>query len=264
MGNMQKVTARAWLRSAVTWRMLLLLVIFAAVAAGMIRLGAWQLDRAALRGAAEAERITAERIAADPVALEDVLAPSESVTEDTKLVKVSATGEWGSQVLVPGRQIGDADAVLVVTELRLTDGEYAGAMIPVVRGWLTPAQVDDAGGAVGVVVPEGSATVVGYLADGEKAASGSYSDGEVGAISAGQLLNLWGGLAYAGYLVQVEPDDGLGAVPPPTYADTQGMNLQNLAYAGEWFLFGGFALALWAYMVRADAQRRIEERALAQ
>ena len=60
------------LRAAVRPRMLVLLVLLLAAAALCARLGAWQLDRAQVHGAAAAERHTAELVAAPAVPLDDV------------------------------------------------------------------------------------------------------------------------------------------------------------------------------------------------
>src|SRR5699024_9991683 len=36
--------------------------------------------------------------------------------------------------------------------------------------------------------------------------------------------------------------------------DGGGLNLRNLAYAGEWFIFGGFAVAIWWRMIRDESR----------
>ena len=86
----------------------------------------------------------------------------------------------------------------------------------------------------------------------------------VGAISTGELANLWGGPTFTGFVVLAEsqPATALAVAPPPSYGRTEGMNLQNLAYAGEWWIFGGFALFLWWRIVREDAVRQREAAAL--
>lgn len=263
-GKVQKVTGRQWLVAARSGRMLALFVLLAVAAAVAIRLGAWQLDRAAIRGAEEARQIEIERLAAEPVPLEDALAVGDLVTTDQKLVKVEATGEWGAQLLVPDRQVDGAPAYLAVNEFRLTEGPDSGAMIAVLRGWIAPEVVDEAGGASGVPAPSGVETIVGFIHEDENAGEGAYPPGEVGAISAGQLVNLWGGPAFSGYLVAVEAvGGGVNTVPPPSYSEEEGMNVRNLLYAGEWFLFGGFALFLWWRMVRDEAAILLEEELLA-
>ncbi|MGM0385046.1 MAG: SURF1 family protein [Actinomycetota bacterium] len=270
---MERVTGREWLRSASKPGMIALLVAVAVVAYLFIQLGAWQLDRAALRGAEEARRVEAAKLAADPVPLADALAVGQVFRTEQQLLKVRVSGEFREQVLVPGRSVNGSDAVLVVTALWTTDGE-ATTMIPVLRGWVTPSDVTTADGAAGAAtaaaaalldVPAGPVSLVGYLSDSEKAVVGDFPDGMVGAISAGELANLWGGPTYTGFLVlaESEPASALPVVPPPSYDRQGGMNLQNLFYAAEWFIFGGFAVFVWWRFVREDAIRDREAAVLA-
>ncbi|SNU00381.1 Cytochrome oxidase assembly protein ShyY1 [Ruaniaceae bacterium KH17] len=245
--------------------MITLLILLAAAAVVCAQLGAWQLDRAAIRGASEAQQIEEERLAADPVPLESVLRVGDLVTKQHKLIKAEVTGEWGEQFLIADRLVDGAPAYLVLTELRLTEGPDAGAMIPVLRGWMTEQDVAAAGGAQSVPVPTGEASLIGYIHEDEKAASGDFPPGQIGAISVGQLLNLWGGPAFSGYLVAVDAvGGGVETLPAPSYSEGEGLNLRNLLYAGEWFLFGGFALFLWWRMVRDEAAHLREDQLIAE
>lgn len=258
------VTWEQWRKAAAKPRMLALLVLVLIGAALFSWLGSWQLDRAALRGAAEAERIAAERIAADPRPLDEVIAVGDTFLSEHQLVKVKATGQWGRQVLVPERDVAGTAAVLIVSELRLDSG----AWIAVLRGWL-PA----AGGPLETLpetvaelapAPEGGGEVVGFLTGGEESIMGQWPPGVVGSISTAALANEWGGPTYTGFMVVEDAELwGLHTMPPPSYAQELGMNLQNLFYAVEWFVFGGFALFVWWRWVRDDAQRSKEAELLA-
>ncbi len=248
--------------------MLAALVVLVLLAAVFVRLGAWQLDRAALRGAAAARETESARIAAAPVPLWEALRVGQGFTAEQQLRKVVATGRLEQQALVPDRVVDGAPAVLVVTALWLDAGPDAGAMIPVVRGWVasddvvvTPTEVRVSPGVRDALeVPTDVVTVVGYLSDSEQAVTGALPDGTVGAISTAQLANIWGGPTFTGFVVLAEsmPATSLATLPPPSYSQQSGMNLQNLAYAGEWVLFGGFALFLWWRMVREEAVRERE------
>ena len=120
------------LRAAVRPRMLVLLVLLLAAAALCARLGAWQLDRAQVHGAAAAERHTAELVAAAAVPLDDVLVPQTTFTGDLVGRKVAVTGTYDAdgQLLVTGRAHDGTTGLLVLTPLTTTDG----AVLPVVRG----------------------------------------------------------------------------------------------------------------------------------
>nr|KEP24538.1 hypothetical protein DA06_07920 [Georgenia sp. SUBG003] len=93
----------------------------------------------------------------------------------------------------------------------------------------------------------------------------------VGAVSSAELANLWGGPTWSGYLVEFTPTPegrsevspaGLRHAPPPGPAADTSLNIQNLAYAVEWVIFGGFALALWVRMLRDDVRNRREDAGL--
>ena len=235
------------LRAAVRPRMLLLLVLLLAAAALCARLGAWQLDRAQVHGSAAAERLTAELVAAPAVPLDDVLAPQTTFTGDLVGRKVSVTGTYDAtgQLLVTGRAHDGTTGLLVLTPLRTADGD----VLPVVRGWVAaPADADEP--------PAGPVEVTGYLQASEQAGTG-VADGRTDAISSAELLNSWGGPIYTGYLVVSASDPAQAAtvalLDPPTKPGA-GLNIQNLAYAAQWWIFGAFAVLLWLRLVRDEAR----------
>ncbi|ROR73618.1 SURF1 family protein [Bogoriella caseilytica] len=280
-------TRRDYLRAALTGRMIALLVFFLFAAVVCVMLASWQLDRAGARGAAEAESAHADLLAAEIVPLEDVLSPQTSFREEHLAVPVEVTGEFGGQVYAPGARIDGEDAVLVIAELRVTGGQHAGAMIPVLRGWVPPedlghaddpgllaAELDEAAGAPPLAPPEGETTVTGWLKDSELGRT-SPGPGLVSSVSTAELASLWGGPTWTGYVVEfasmAEPEArigtsspaGLAHASPPAPAQESGLNIRNLAYAIEWVIFGGFALALWVRMVRDSVRNRREDAALA-
>ena len=242
-------------RAALRPRMLLLLVVLLAAAAVCARLGVWQLERAEVRGAASAAREAERIVTADPVPLADLLAPGETFTADLVAHKVVVTGTYddASTLLVTGRAHGErTDGHLVLTPLRV-ETDDGPAVLPVVRGWSADADVPPA--------PDGDVEVVGWLQFAEEAGA-PIADGRTDAISAAQLLGAWGGPIYTGYLVvqtsdPVDPAEaaGLEGLAPPTRAGS-GLNVQNLAYAAQWWIFGLFAAGLWWRMVRDEAAGR--------
>ncbi|MBO3094130.1 SURF1 family protein [Cellulomonas dongxiuzhuiae] len=242
-------------RAALRPRMLGLLVVLLAAAAVCGRLGAWQLERAEVRGVASAEREAARIVTADPEPLTGLLAPGETFSGDLVARKAVVTGTYDDDatLLVTGREHdGRTDGYLVLTPLRVptADGE---AVLPVVRGWSPTADV--------AAAPAGDVEVVGWLQVAEEAGS-ALADGRTDAISAAQLLAAWGGPIYTGYLVVQSSDpqdpataDGLDGLDPPTRAGS-GLNVQNLAYAAQWWIFGLFAVGLWWRLVRDEAAGR--------
>ncbi len=229
--------------------MLVTLVLLLAAAALCARLGVWQLDRAQVRGASAEARHTAALVAAEPVALGTVLEPQTSFTGALVGRKVAVTGTYDAdgQLLVPGRAHDGQVGYLVLTPLRVSTADAP--VLPVVRGWVqSPSQAD--------VPPPGSVSVVGYLQASEQAGSG-VADGQTEAISSPELLNAWGGPIYTGYLVvassEPEQSSSVALLDPPTRPGS-GLNIQNLAYAAQWWIFGAFAVLLWLRMVRDEAR----------
>jgi cytochrome oxidase assembly protein ShyY1 len=240
--------------------MLVLLVLLLGAAAVCARLGVWQLDRAEIRGASAAAERLAELEAAPPVAIDDVLEPQTTFRGELVGRRVTATGEFepAGQLLVEGRAHEGRTGYLVLTPLRVAGGAGggAGAVLPVVRGWV--ATPDD---ALALAVPDGVVTVTGYLQASEGAGDGGLAPGRTDAISSADLVNAWGGPIWSGYVVLTGsdpgPSDALALLPPPTRAGS-GLNIQNLAYAAQWWIFGGFALLLWVRLVRDEASPDVD------
>ncbi|HWB36228.1 MAG TPA: SURF1 family protein [Rugosimonospora sp.] len=250
------VTRTALWRVAVRPRMLGLLALLLAAAVVCGLLGAWQLDRARERGEAAQRARQASLAAAAPVPLDSVLAPQTAFPGDAVGRKVSVTGtyEADGQLLVTGRAHDGATGSLVLTPLRVGTGAGA-AVLPVVRGWL-PA------GGTADPPPGGPVSVVGYLQAGESAGAG-IAGTTTDAISPAELLHVWDGPIWSGYLVLASSSpsqpSGLALLDPPTPTET-GPNLQNLLYAVEWFVFGGFAVFIWWRAVLDEAHGRRRDR----
>ncbi|WP_426592969.1 SURF1 family protein [Cellulomonas sp. McL0617] len=237
------------LRAALRPRMLVILVLLLAAAALCARLGVWQLDRAQVRGASAEARHTAELVAAAPVPLDTVFRPQTSFTGALVGRKVAVTGTYDAtgQLLVPNRAHDGQVGYLVLSPLRVSAAD--GSVLPVVRGWVAdPSQAD--------LPPTSPVSVVGYLQVSEEAGTG-VADGRTDAISSPELLNAWGGPIYTGYLVVASSDPAQSSaveiLDPPTRPGA-GLNLQNLAYAAQWWIFGTFAVLLWLRLVRDEAR----------
>lgn len=243
--------------------MLVLLVVLLGAAAVCARLGVWQLDRAALRGALAAQdtAISQEGVAADRIG--EVLAPQQAFPGSLvgRRVAVAGTYDAAGQVLVVDRVLDGRPGYLVLTPLRVRGaGGAAGwtgadPVLPVVRGWV--ADPAAAGGLL--AVPDGAVELTGYLQASEAPGRGAAVPGQVDAISSAELVNSWGGPVYSGYLVLAEArpaqEAGLALLGPPTPAGSEGgrWNVQNLAYALQWWIFGGFALFLWLRLVKDES-----------
>ncbi len=245
--------------------MLVLLLLVVVVASVCTRLGFWQLDRAGIRGQ-EAARVEREELMAAPaVPIAEVLAPQSAFTVEHFGRRVSLQGSFdpGQQVLVPGRNVGGQDALMVVTAFHVAGGPHDGAIMPVLRGWLPEESLADRleAGAAGTTVtapppPTGRLGIVGVLSDSEAAGESGLPEGFAGGISAGELAQEWGTPMYSAYLVLEEPAQpgGLTPAPSPVEELDADPNLQSLAYAVEWWVFGLFAVVFWVKVLRDDVR----------
>jgi len=243
---------RGFWEVARTPRMTGLLLVLLLAAAGCGWLGAWQLDRAALRGEEAAAKAREEVYGRPPVPIAELLPPRQPFTADLVGRRVTVTGELtGEQLLVPGRVRQGEVGHLVLA--RMVDAT-TGALVVVVRGW----QADD---AAPPPVPTGEVTVTGYLQAGEAAGQGRDAEGRplpagyTDAVSPAQLAASWGTPVHTGYLVQSEPapEPPLLLMDPPRLPE-EGMELRNLVYAIEWWVFAAFAVAIWVRTVRDHAR----------
>lgn len=237
--------------------LVILLAVFATV-----WLGTWQLDRALAKAEQTQAAEMAARLEAPAEPLEEIVEPQTQFVQSMvgQRVEVEGTLE-GPEFFVPRKFMPDPDdpknkdlwthGYWILTPLR-TD---AGAIMPVIRGWV---EDDDAAylNAEGLQV-----RAIGAL-DGTDGAGEEVSGNTIGSVSTGQLANIWDGPLYSGYMIATSidgapdvPDNLPEIVAAPTpVLEGGGLNFRNLAYAAEWFVFGGFALAVWWRMIRDDSR----------
>jgi len=252
------------LRTALKPRWLALFVVVLVAAALMARLGQWQWDRAHDNAESNVERT----LARSPVPIGDVLRARQTFTGAAADRAVVAEGSYDAarQVLVADRRLGDESGWWVLTPLVLDDGSAVG----VVRGWV--ATSDDPAVVVGAV-PAGRVALTGYLRPAEPPAdrapgrTSGLPDGEVDRVDLTQLIERWPWPLLTGYVVltgyRATTGDGAGtadvpAVPPslravpPIPQGRGGLDLRNLSYALQWFVFAAFGLFMWWRLVRDD------------
>ncbi|MDX3387105.1 SURF1 family protein [Streptomyces niveiscabiei] len=215
-------------------------------------MGSWQLsrfesrmdDHRALGRAAE----TGKSQPARP------LAEMLPVDKATVGKRVTVTGHYGEQLLVPGREIEQKSGYYVLTLLRTGSGKA----LPVVRGWL-PGKAD---AAKAPAAPRGKVSVTGALqasetpGDNGVSARGGLPAGQVGAISTASLVNLVPYALYDAWVTLDSADPGMTTVPAEAPANT-GLDLkafQNLGYTGEWFVFAGFVVFMWFRLLRREVE----------
>ncbi|WP_149180995.1 SURF1 family protein [Streptomyces sp. TRM49041] len=212
-------------------------------------MGIWQLGR--FEDRVDSHREAEQRPAAGAAEAAAPLGELLPVDKETSGRQAVASGTYGKQFLVPGRELDGRTGSYVLTLLHTSEGKA----LPVVRGWL-PA------GAAAPAPPDGEVTVTGALQASEHAgsngvrAAGGLPAGQLGIISAASLVNLVPDEVYDAWVTLAESPAGLTPVPAAAAAGT-GLDLkafQNLGYTGEWFVFAGFVLFMWFRLMRREAE----------
>jgi cytochrome oxidase assembly protein ShyY1 len=247
------------LRTALRPRWLALLVVVLIAASGMALLGQWQLNRAREHRRVPAEQAEQARERAVPTPIGQVLAPRQTFPTDGINTRVTATGSWdpAHRLLVTGRDLNGRKGFWVLVPLRLPDG----SAVPVVRGWVASASDPAAAAPVG-----NSVQVIGLLQPSEPpaqrapgASSGLPAD-QVERVAVTDLVKLWPDPLITGFVVQQSQSPATGPAPVPTPPPTidAGLDLQNLSYAVQWWLFAGLGLVFWWRLVRDDHRGDLE------
>ncbi|MER6036309.1 SURF1 family protein [Streptomyces sp. NPDC001835] len=215
-------------------------------------MGTWQLSR--FEGRVQDHRAATEQAASDGHETARPLDTMLPVDKSTSGRRVTASGRYGKQLLVPGRELDGRNGFYVLTLLR-TD---SGRSLPVVRGWLPGA----ANAAEAPAAPSGEVTVTGALQASETpgsngaGAEGGLPAGQTAAISSATLVNLVPDRLYDAWVTLDRADAGMKAVPATAPAGT-GLDLkafQNLGYTGEWFVFAGFVVFMWFRLLRREVE----------
>ena len=241
------------LRLALTPRWLVAAAVLVVFVGAAILLGRWQWDRTQ-------DILDAERAALSlPVPIETVLpSTTDRVAElpaDAIGRPVTVSGEYDPelQVAVTGRLLDDRLGVWIVTGLRLDDGR----VVAVLRGWLPTAT------AAGHVAPSGPMSVEGVLQPDEPFyADAAAEPGTVASIAHDRLAALWAAELTPGFVVLREQDPTTDpaplAVPPTVQTADVAFPLQNFVYAFQWWVFGLFAVAVYARWLWLEARRESE------
>ncbi|MEU7054799.1 SURF1 family protein [Streptomyces sp. NPDC046197] len=217
-----------------------------------IFMGSWQLGRFEAR--VQDHRSAVAQAASDRTEPARPLERLLPVDKQTSGKQATATGRYGKQLLVPGRELDGKQGYYVLTLLRTGTGKA----LPVVRGWL-PGNADP---AKAPAPPAGEVTVTGALqasetpGDNGVGARGGLPAGQTAAISAASLVNLVPYDVYPAWITLDKGDSGMKAVPA-TAPDNTGLDLkafQNLGYTGEWFVFAGFVVFMWFRLVRREVE----------
>jgi len=228
-----------------------------AAAATCVRLGFWQLERAAAKR--EVHRALVERLAQPPVELADSLPPVRP--EPGRRAHVVGRWDGALHVLLSGRTHLGAAGVLVVTPVVLASGER----VLVERGWMASADSRTAHPELGA---PGTADLTGVV---EALPVRPRTFAWVALPSEREGVALWSArtLDSAEVAAHVPPPWApwyVRALAPPAGAAVEGPlpvadappdsgSRMHVAYALQWFVFAVLAVAVpWA-LARREARR---------
>jgi len=237
-------------RVAVRPQWIAALILALAVAAAFAALGQWQLERSIASGA------VTQQVTETVVPLDSATQPQAPVSEAAAGQLVTVSGSF-----VPGE-------FLVFSE-RLNEGELGywvvghfvadGAGLAVALGW-TADEADASAVAERMDAGE-EVTITGRYLPSEPPQQTDFRSGELSAVSAPALVNLWPTVdeegVYGGFLVASGAVDGLQEIHSPPPIDEVQINWLNVFYAAEWVIFAGFAVFLWYRLVKDAWEKEI-------
>jgi surfeit locus 1 family protein len=220
-----------------------------AVVVGFVLLGRWQWS-VATAGSDRSASVDAGKLTA-PRPLDEVVALEEYVPLEAIGSRVSVTGRLMTEdlVLVRSRdatgEVSDPDACWRVMPLVLESG----AAVPVVVGAGSCSLSSDDVPTLGSrpdIRCDGSCTITGVLqpSDPPRALEQPAGPQFLPAVTTDVLVRRWPYQLHDGYVV-VDGIRPLRAAPPAV-----GIDLQNAAYALQWWFFACFALVVWWRAVR--------------
>lgn len=203
-------------------------------------LGVWQYDAYQARRDAEARDLTDVA----PVPLSEVMGNDDPFPGQDVGRPVEVSGTWlDGGFWVRDRTFGDRDGYWAVAPLRVDD-----AALLVVRGW---AEEPDPA----LLAATGRADVTGWLQapEGSLVTDDDPNDDVFPEIRVADAVQRVDVDLYSAYAISQEPAAGLqpaelAALPSPN----RFTGIRNLLYAGEWWVFGGFAAFIW-WRWRRDA-----------
>jgi surfeit locus 1 family protein len=244
------------LRDLLTSRMLALHALGAAAVTAAVLLGLWQLDAWQAGRAHEARDLAR----ADAMPLAEVMSADSAFPPGDVGRPVTLEGTWlpESTVLVADRDLAGRSGLWVVTPVSVC-APATGSCTPdqpamlVVRGWMPSASAVPA-------APTGDAELTGWLQPGEGAGipDPDPTDDVLPELRIADAIQHVDQDLYGGYVIARDgvPAKGLEPVTPDSLPEPSTFtNLQNLLYAVQWWLFGGFAAFLWWRYVRDELDR---------
>ena len=230
-------------RILMTSRWVTLTALLILVVIGCVSMGAWQWSRAhrAVQPVSQSDGGAQE--------LGQIYQPGDALPQAAYGAPVEISGKYdeANQLLVPDRLQDGASGYWILTPLNVEGG----GVVPIVRGWSADATASN------IAPPSGQVKVLGQLEPSETddATSGALlPHGQIDMVSSAQLVSLWPGELYLGFVIlqQQDPSNALATIPIPPAQSATTISWQNFAYAIQWWLFALFACFFWWRVLQAD------------
>lgn len=235
-------------RFLLTRRWIGLLAAGLVVTVGCVLMGLWQVDRLTSRH--DRNALLDRNLAEPPVPAGRLLSEQSGLADDEQYRRVEVTGDYdeSGELLVRTRPYEGQVGYYVLTPLRLPDGPA----LLVNRGWVrsgsSAEEVPDV-----PPPPAGQTTVVARLRPSEPPSTTSEPPrGQITRIHVPAIERMLGYDVYPAYAdlerQEPAPREAPLVLPPPQ--PTEG---PHLAYAFQWFLFAGIAIAGLVVLARREA-----------
>jgi cytochrome oxidase assembly protein ShyY1 len=252
-------------RFLLTPRWLGLALLTVLLAATMVLLGNWQLDRYHLRSSINA-RIDAAATAA-PVPLTDVApapagpagtagpAPPDSAAWSR--VRITGRYDSGHEILARARTVDGRVGYEVVTPLVLADG----SAVLVDRGWLPPNRAGASAAPAVPPAPPGDVSVVGRVHQSESGGTGPVErNGGYLGVRRIAVPHLAPELPYRlfGAYVLLDSQDPPAAAELTPVPSRRENAWQNGGYVVQWWLFAALTMVGFGWLARREAREPAE------
>ncbi|MCW2799743.1 MAG: SURF1-like protein [Aeromicrobium sp.] len=226
-------TVRLWLRPGMLGlHIFAVVVLVACVLAGLWQLGVYDSRQ-------DHERAESHKVARVPLA--SVWSADQAFEGRLNHRPVTFEGHFapaGEQVWVTGKRQSGRVGVWLLAPVFVGDSHDA---LLVVRGWAPSVTTPPA-------VPKGAITINAVLEAGDVGgASFDPTSRKIGSVRIPALTNELPFDLYSGYAISSTPlaSAGLELATPPPIGVSWTVGLRNLAYALQWWVFGGFAIFMW-------------------
>jgi cytochrome oxidase assembly protein ShyY1 len=208
-----------------------------AVLVGCILAGLWQLG--VYDSHQDDKRAESHKHAAAPLA--GLWGPDQPFEGRLDNRAVSFTGQFApadEQIWVTGKRQDGRDGVWLLAPVFVGSGHDA---LLVVRGWAPAVTTPPP-------TPAGAVTIEAVLQPGDVGgASFDPADRRIGSVRIPALTNELPYDLYSGYAISTTTavSAGLDLATLPAVGVSWTVGLRNLAYALQWWVFGGFAIFMW-------------------